>query len=434
MGGDSYWNHFLGWCEARGESALPAEGAVVAWYLRELRGAGELPAMIRERLAALRDVHLAACHEDPSLDERVLGELERLGAPSDRPEEARAVPLNPSEPTFGAESPGSRERAALAVDLGAPKGDLVVHGSQVDLLAQVPEEEVWLAGQRSDQTRRAYRADVRHFIRTLGVSSSAELYAVTPAAVIQWVRSMEAEDPAPRPKTIRRRLSALSSLYKHLAARHLVETNPVREVERPRVNRRQGNTPSFSRKQARALLDAPSSTTLIGKRDRAILAVGLQVGLRRAEIAHLAVKDFRQNQGFWSLYVLQKGGTEYAVSINPQAEARIRDYLEAAGHAGDLEGPLFRPTRSGAGVTDPRRHLEPASIQNVLRKYVLKLGMGPGFSAHSMRATFITTALDNGAALEDVQRDVGHADPSTTKLYDRRGHNPEKSASFYANY
>jgi len=50
-----------------------------------------------------------------------------------------------------------------------------------------------------------------------------------------------------------------------------------------------------------------------------------------------------------------------------------------------------------------------------------------------MRATFITTALDNGASLEDVQS-AGHADPSTTKLYDRRGYNPEKSASFFANY
>jgi hypothetical protein len=51
-----------------------------------------------------------------------------------------------------------------------------------------------------------------------------------------------------------------------------------------------------------------------------------------------------------------------------------------------------------------------------------------------MRATFITTALDNGASLEDVQRAAGHADPSTTKLCDRRGYNPEKSASFFANY
>ena len=69
-----------------------------------------------------------------------------------------------------------------------------------------------------------------------------------------------------------------------------------------------------------------------------------------------------------------------------------------------------------------------------LRKYAKRIGLDRGYSAHSMRATFITTALENGAGLEDVQLAAGHADPSTTKLYDRRGYNPEKSASFFANY
>jgi integrase/recombinase XerD len=51
-----------------------------------------------------------------------------------------------------------------------------------------------------------------------------------------------------------------------------------------------------------------------------------------------------------------------------------------------------------------------------------------------MRATFITTALENGAQLADMQKAVGHHDPSTTKLYDRRGYNPKKDASFFATY
>jgi site-specific recombinase XerD len=51
-----------------------------------------------------------------------------------------------------------------------------------------------------------------------------------------------------------------------------------------------------------------------------------------------------------------------------------------------------------------------------------------------MRATFITIALENGARLEDVQKAAGHRDPGTTKLYDRRGYNPEKAASFFATY
>jgi integrase/recombinase XerD len=52
--------------------------------------------------------------------------------------------------------------------------------------------------------------------------------------------------------------------------------------------------------------------------------------------------------------------------------------------------------------------------------------IGRGYSAHSMRATFITTALKNGASLEDVQRAAGHREPGTTKIYGRRGYNPEK--------
>jgi integrase/recombinase XerD len=81
-----------------------------------------------------------------------------------------------------------------------------------------------------------------------------------------------------------------------------------------------------------------------------------------------------------------------------------------------------------------RRHLHPDVIDRIPRKYARKIGLARGYSPHSMRATFITTALDNGASLEDVQRAAGHADPSTTKLYDRRGYNPEKSSSFFANY
>ena len=108
--------------------------------------------------------------------------------------------------------------------------------------------------------------------------------------------------------------------------------------------------------------------------------------------------------------------------------------MEEAKHGEDLDGPLFRPVRGNQKAQEMRRHLHPDEIDRILRKYAKRIGLERGYSAHSMRATFITTALDNGASLEDVQRAAGHADPSTTKLYDKRGYNPEKSASFFANY
>src|SRR5437899_7670466 len=125
----------------------------------------------------------------------------------------------------------------------------------------------------------------------------------------------------------------------------VVEMNPVRDVKRPVVNRREGMTLAFSQKQARSILDAPAPDTLLGVRDRAILAVGLHVGFRRAEIASLKVGDFHMNRGFDSLKVVRKGGKKGSLAIHPQAAQRIRDYLAMAGHSDDIEGPLFRPLR-----------------------------------------------------------------------------------------
>jgi len=302
----------------------------------------------------------------------------------------------------------------------------------LDRLRAIPEERVWLESQQSPQTRRAYRNDVLHFMSTMHITETADFRKVDRMAVVAWKRKME-QDGA-KPRSVRRRLSALSSLFSHLVDQHVVPVNPVREIRRPRVNRKQGTTAAFSPAQARKILDAPDPATLQGLRDRAILSVGLQVGSRRSEIASLKVKDFHENAGYPSLHFIRKGGEDHSLAIHPQAAERIRAYLAAAGHGEDLDSPLFRPVRASWKVESLRRPLHPDLIDRILRKYARKIGLHRGFSAHSMRATFITRALDNGASLEEVQRAAGHADATTTKLYDRRGYNPEKSASFFASY
>ena len=326
-----------------------------------------------------------------------------------------------------------KRRTHQTIKAVVPSSRGAVQRISVDQLAAIPEEEIWLASRKSARTRRAYRNDVTHFMRTLNISSPDELRRVDHRAVMAWERLMR-EEQGSQASTVRRRLAALSSLFAHLVKFGVVEMNPVRDVERPVVNRREGMTLAFSQKQARSILDAPNPSTLLGVRDRAILAVGLQVGFRRAEIAGLKVGDFHMNRGFDSLKVVRKGGKKGSLAIHPQAAQRIRDYLELAGHGDDMEGPLFRPVRDNRKGLEARRPLHPDVIDRTLRKYARSIGLDRGYSAHSMRATFITTALDNGASLEDVQSAAGHADPSTTKLYDRRGYNPEKSASFFANY
>lgn len=303
----------------------------------------------------------------------------------------------------------------------------------LDGLAAIPEEEVWLASQKSVRTRRAYKQDVAHFTRTIGVTTPEQLRQIDHRAVIAWERIMREQENAAA-STVRRRMAALSSLFKHLVRHGFATRNPVVDVSRPTINREEGSTAAFSKAQARRLLDAPPPDTIAGARDRAILSVGLQVGLRRAEIAALIVSDLHQNRGLDALRVTRKGGRREALAIHPQAAARIRDYLTLAAHADDHSGPMFRPLRGNAKLHDPAGKIDPGTIDRILRKYAAQIGLGRGYSAHSMRATFITTALENGAQLEDVQKAAGHRDPSTTKLYDRRGYNPEKAASFFATY
>ncbi len=304
--------------------------------------------------------------------------------------------------------------------------------STVRLLATIPEENIWLAGQQSPGTRRIYKADVSDFIISLDIQSTDDLRLVNRMAVVAWKRILEKRKLKPR--TIRRKLSSLSSLYSHLVEKHIIEINPVREIKRPPVNRKQGTTAAFSVSQVRAILDAPSPNTLTGIRDRAILSVGFQVGARRSEIVNLRVRDYHLNRGFSSLHFIRKGGQDHSLAINPQTAKRIDDYLVVAGHGDAPELPLFLPVKKSAKNPDMKRFLHPDRVDNILKRYAREIGIKRGFSAHSMRATFITRALENGAPLEEVQRAAGHADASTTRLYDKRGYDPEKSASFFASY
>jgi integrase/recombinase XerD len=237
----------------------------------------------------------------------------------------------------------------------------------LDHLAAIPEEEIWLAKQKSAQTRRAYKLDVRHFMLALGITATEQLRQIDHRAVIAWER-IQREQEGAAASTIRRRLAALSSLFKHLVKHGAASRNPVVDVDRPVINRDEGSTAAFSRAQARRLLDAPPLDTTAGLRDRAILAVGLQAGFRRAEIAALTVGDIHQNRGLDALRVTRKGGRREALAINPQAMQRIRAYLEKGGHGDQPDAPLFRPLRGNGKPLDAKSHMDPDAIDRVVRK------------------------------------------------------------------
>ena len=115
----------------------------------------------------------------------------------------------------------------------------------------------------------------------------------------------------------------------------------------------------------------------------------------------------------------------------------IEDYLALTGHRNDVEGALFQPVNNNrTGRLD--RHLDPASVyQNIVRKYGLETGLSAevmGLCVHSLRATAATNALSHDSDIGKVQEWLGHANVSTTRLYDRRKSKPEDSPTFRVKY
>jgi site-specific recombinase XerD len=261
-----------------------------------------------------------------------------------------------------------------------------------------------------------------------------DLRSVVRAHVIDWRKDMERRGLAP--STIRRKLSALSSLFDYLCERNAVAGNPVDGVKRPIANGNEGSTPALGDQQARELLNAPPANTLKGIRDRAILAT-LYHGIRREELCGLRMKDLQTREGVMHFRIHGKRSKIRFIPVNPAALRMIENYLLLAKHRNDSDGALFRPVKNNrTGRLD--RPLDPASIyRNIVLKYGLESGITAqvkGLCVHSLRATAATNALSNQADIAKVEDWLGHANVSTTRLYDRRKSKPEDSPTFRVKY
>ena len=311
-----------------------------------------------------------------------------------------------------------------------PQKNRLLTAAEFQQLADVPAEVEWFRNLDNPHTERAYRKAVGEFMRFTGIRRPEEFRLITRPHVIAWrddLRNRHQTGP-----TIRHRMAALSSLYQYLCDRNAVPHNPVKGVKRPRADANEGKTPALSDLQARKLLASPKEVTLKGKRDRAILAALLYHALRRQELCKLAVKDFDQERrGVAYLIVSGKGDKTRYVPLHPIARALVLDYLQSAGHRGDADGALFRPLpqRRYRGTS---KSITPDGVYRLVRDYSARLGFEIG--AHALRATAATNALDNKSEIAKVQEWLGHANISTTRLYDRRKSRPEDSPTFKVQY
>lgn len=244
--------------------------------------------------------------------------------------------------------------------------------SAFDVLSNVREEAAWLANFSSDNTRRRYQHSVASFIATLGITAPDDLYAVKQAHILAWRSSMEAAGLSPA--TIANQLSSVSSLYRHLADKQLVPANPCAGVRRPKTGNAgigAGKSPTLSKRQVRAFLDAPDIKTLQGLRDRALLHVFFYTGARCSEPAQLRVRDFSYDAEFPILSLTIKGGKTNTVAINLECAKAIREYLDAAPHSDDPSAYLFQHVKNAR----PGSPLSRDQFYHLFKRYASKAGI-----------------------------------------------------------
>jgi hypothetical protein len=188
------------------------------------------------------------------------------------------------------------------------------------------------------------------------------------------------------------------------------------------ANGNEGSTPALGDAPACKLLDARDDT-LKGGRDRAILATLLYHGIRREELCGLRVKDMQSRQGVVHFRVKGKRGKIRFVPVHVMAQRLIEAYLAVAGHGADAADPVFRPVTNNR-TKELEKPLNPNSIyRNIILKYGLETGVSAevnGLCVHSLRATAAANALSHEADIAKLQEWLGHANVSTTRLYDRR--------------
>jgi integrase/recombinase XerC len=270
---------------------------------------------------------------------------------------------------------------------------------------------------RNPHTRRAYLRAVVRFFEWCERRGVHELSAIEPLHVAAYVESRGREVTKP---SVKQEFAGIRMLFNWLVVGQIIRANPAAAVRGPRYSVRKGKTPILSPKEARQLLESIDTSTIVGLRDRAIIATELYTFGRVNATTSLNVEDcYVQERHLW-IRLQEKNGKVLEVPCNHNLEAYLYAYLEAAGIANEKASPLFRTIYRRNGKLTERRVRQP-DVYKMIARRALAAGIKTKIGSHSMRGTGITAYLINDGTLDAAQRMAGHADPRTTKLYDRRG-------------
>ena len=259
----------------------------------------------------------------------------------------------------------------------------------------------------SQNTRKSYERDLEKYLTFLTEQHIKDWQAVDRVLILSFLQQLQQSGKSSA--TIIRMVSSLRRFHQFLRQERFTDHDPMQHIDSPKKQQKLPDTLSLS--EVERLIETPDTKEVLGIRDRAILEVMYATGLRVSELIGLQLKDLHLSMGL--LQTTGKGDKERIVPLGDLAIQWIETYLEEA-------RPFLtrkHPEESHLFVNNHGKQLSRQGIWKNLKALVRKAGITKNVTPHTLRHSFATHLLENGADLRTVQELLGHADISTTQIY-----------------
>lgn len=275
----------------------------------------------------------------------------------------------------------------------------------------------WVISYTSENTQQAYLKDLKTFCSFLD-HTHLDLLQVTRTHLDIFTRLQEKTTGSNA--SVARRLAAISAFYRFLLLDEVIEKSPASYIRRPPVDPDFTATEALTQREAIRLLDAATDHSL---RAQTLVDLLLSTGLRISEALNIRESDISEGR----LLITRKGGKKSAVYLPEHTLRNLRELTQTTGR--EVENLENKGGSALVFVTRTGKPWQRSNVDGLLRKIALKTGIKKTVSAHVLRHTHATLALEMGVALHHLQDSLGHKDPRTTRRYDHARSRLENSSA-----
>ncbi|MFC7391493.1 site-specific tyrosine recombinase XerD [Scopulibacillus cellulosilyticus] len=260
----------------------------------------------------------------------------------------------------------------------------------------------------ANNTMQSYRRDLNQYSAYIqDVEKVSNWQDINRTMITKYLYQLK--DQGKAPATLARQTASIRSFHQFLLRENIVNHDPSHHVGVPKAERRLPKVLSLG--EVEALLAAPATATAIGLRDQAMLEVLYATGIRVSELMGLNLEDIHLTMGF--LRCMGKGSKERIIPLGRMALKAMKQYIEEA-------RPKLLKNKKQQDALFLNHHgnrLTRQGFWKILKQLALNAGITKSITPHTLRHSFATHLLENGADLRSVQEMLGHADISTTQIY-----------------